>query len=125
MNIYELFIKRNWVYKNMIRSMGMIQKWMESNKQCKEQWFMSDNIGKDAMFMIKHAWYVYVCDFKYIVCCSEYLFYLFIYLFIFLYNEMIFVLSSQFWHHRFFETDFIIDWIFAQEHCCLDLYKSS
>ena len=29
---------------------------------------MTDNISKDAIFIIKRAWYVYVRDFKYIVC---------------------------------------------------------
>ena len=39
----------------------------------KKQQFMSHNINKDAIFIIKHAWYIYVRDFEYIVCFSEYL----------------------------------------------------
>ena len=34
---------------------------------------MSDNISEDAIFIIKRARYVYVRDFKYTVCLSEYL----------------------------------------------------
>ena len=41
--------------------------------------FMSDNICKDGISIIKRVRYVYVCDFECTVCLSEYLSIFFMY----------------------------------------------
>ena len=74
MNVYELFIKCN----QFIRVQpGVANHNTETNEtqqaMKKKQRFMLDNISKDVIFSIKCAGYVYVHDFKYTVCCSEYL----------------------------------------------------
>ena len=69
----------------------MTQKRTKRNKPSKKQRLMSDNISKDVIFIIKRARYVYVRDFKYTVCLSEYLSIFFVY------NEITcFVLFLQF-----------------------------
>ena len=63
MNIYELFIQCNRVYKND-DPQGSNAETNEKQQAMKKEQFMLDNIGKEVIFIIKRVRYIYVLDFK-------------------------------------------------------------